>query len=41
MGLEPAEKEKDRIEIDKSKIVAYNNSVKWMFGLVDRANREI
>jgi len=41
MGLETAENGKVRIEIDESKLVTYNNSVKWMFGLVDRANRDI
>ena len=41
IGLEPAENGKERREIDESKIVTYNNSVKWMFGLVDRTNREI
>jgi len=41
MGLEPAENGKARIEIDESKLVTYNNSIKWMFGLVDRDNRDI
>jgi len=41
MELEPAENGKARIEIDESKLVTYNNSVKWMFGFFDRANRDI
>ena len=38
MGLEPAENGKAWIEIDESKIVTYNNSVKWIFSFVDWAN---
>lgn len=41
MGLEPVENGKARIEIDETKIVTYNNSVKWMFALVDRTNQKI
>ena len=41
MGLEPCIDGKSKIEIDESKFITYNNSVRWMFGLVDRGKYDI
>ena len=41
MGTEPGIDGKTRIEIDESEIIALGNSVRWMFGLVDRNNYDI
>lgn len=35
MGLEPTIDGKQYIEIDESKVIAYNNTTKWLFGIVD------
>ena len=29
-----------RIEIDESEIIGKNDKILWMFGLIDRANKE-
>ena len=41
MGEEPGLGGKSRIEIDASKIINLGNTVRWMFGLVDRAKYDI
>lgn len=41
MGEEPGLDGKSRIEIDESKIITIGNTVRWMFGLVDRAKYDI
>ena len=40
LGLEPAENGKARIEIDESKLIGKANNVIWMFGLIDRADKQ-
>ena len=40
LGMEPAENGKARIEIDESKIIANAQSIIWMFGLIDRADKK-
>ena len=40
LGLEPIEDSKARIEIDESKVIGNDNSVIWMFGLIDRAEKQ-
>ena len=41
MTLEPCIDGKSKIEIDESKFITYDNSVRWLFGLVDRGNYDI
>ena len=41
MGTEPGIDGKTLIEIDESKITTLGNSVRWMFGLVERNNFDI
>ena len=40
LGIEPAENGKSRIEIDESKVIGNSNSIIWMFGLIDRYNKD-
>lgn len=40
LGLEPSEDGKALIEIDESKIIGNANSVIWMFGLIDRSDKQ-
>lgn len=40
LGIEPAEGGVSRIEIDESEIIGKNDKILWMFGLIDRANKE-
>ena len=40
LGIEPAENGKSRIEIDESKVIVNYNSTIWMFGLIDRYNKD-
>ena len=40
LGIEPAENRKSRIEIDESKVIGNSNSIIWMFGLIDRYNKD-
>ena len=39
-GLDPAENGKFCIEIDESKIIGNSNMIIWMFGLIDRFNKD-
>ena len=32
---------KSRIEIDESKLITFDNNIRWMFGLVDRNKYDI
>ena len=41
MAVEPCLDGKSKIEIDESKFIIYDGSVRWMFGLVDRAKYDI
>ena len=41
MAVEPCLDGKSKIEIDESKFITYDGSVRWMFGLVDRAKYDI
>ena len=41
MGMEPCLDGKSKIEIDESKFITYGGTVRWMFGLVDRAKYDI
>lgn len=41
MGQESCIDGKSKIEIDESKFITYNNSVRWMFGLVDMGKYDI
>jgi hypothetical protein len=41
MGKEPAFGNVSRLEKDKSEIINYNNSTKWMLGIVNSANFDI
>ena len=41
MTIEPCLDGKSKIEIDGSKFITYDGSVRWMFGLVDRAKYDI
>ena len=41
MGMEPCIEEKSKIEIDESKFITFDGRIKWMFGLVDRAQYDI
>ena len=38
--MEPTEDGKPRIEIDESKIIGNDTTILWMFGLIDRADKE-
>ena len=40
LGCEPDDSGKSRIEIDESKIIGNANTVIWMFGLIDRVDKE-
>ena len=40
VGCEPDDSGKSRIELDKSKIIGNTNIVIWMFGLIDRVDKE-
>ena len=40
LGFEPSEKGVPRIEIDVSKIIGNNENTIWMFGMIDRYDRE-
>ena len=41
MGTEPCSDGKNKIEIDESKFITYDNRVRWMLGLVDRSQNYI
>ena len=41
MALEPCIDGKSKIEIDESKFITYDNSVRWLFSLVDRGKYDI
>ena len=41
MATEPREEDKCNMEIDESKVIHSENSMKWMFGLVDRGKYDI
>ena len=38
--MEPAENGKSRIEIDESKIIGNDTTILWIFGLIDRADKQ-
>ena len=40
LGSEPSEKGVACIEIDESEIIGNQNNMIWMFGLIDRADKE-
>ena len=40
LGLEPTEDGKAPTETDESKIIGNANSVIWMFGLIDRSDKQ-
>ena len=40
LGSEPAENGVPRIEIDESEIIGNQNNKIWMFGLIDRVDKE-
>ena len=40
LGLEPSENGKSRIEIDESKIIGNSNNIIWIFGIIDRSNKD-
>jgi len=41
MGMVPGVDGKSRIEIDESKLITFDNNIRWMFGLVDRNKYDI
>ena len=41
MGMESGVDGKSRIEIDESKLITFDNNIRWMFGLVDRNKYDI
>ena len=41
IGAEPADNAKPRIELDESKIVTFDNQVRWMLEFIDRGTKEI
>ena len=41
LGTELADNGKPRIELDESKIVTFDNQVRWMLGFVDRDTKEV
>ena len=40
LGIEPSDKGVAHIEIDESKIIGNSEKVLWMFGMIDRADKE-
>ena len=40
LGLESSEKGVPRIKIDESKIIGNNYNTIWMFGMIDRYDKE-
>jgi len=40
LGIEPSDKGVARIEIDKSKIIGNSEKIIWMFGMIDRFDKE-
>ena len=40
LGSEPDDSGKSRIEIDENKIIGNANTVIWMFGLIDRVDKQ-
>ena len=41
LWMEPSQNCKSYCEIDVSKIVSYNNEIRWMFTIYDRGSKEI
>ena len=41
MGMVPGVDGKSRIEIDESKLITFDNNIRWMFGLVYRNKYDI
>lgn len=41
IGIETTNDGKIRLEVDESKIITYDNQVRWMLGIVDRGSKEI
>ena len=40
LGMEPSTNGVARVEIDESKIIGNQNKILWMFGMIDRADKE-
>ena len=40
LGIEPSDKGLALIEIDESKIIGNSEKIIWMFGMIDRFNKE-
>ena len=40
LGSEPDDSDTSRIEIDESKIIGNANTVIWIFGLIDRVDKQ-
>ena len=41
MVLEPCNDGLSKVEIDESKIITYDDNMRWMFGIADRGNMMI
>ena len=40
LGMEPSTNGVPRVEIDESEIIGNQNKILWMFGMIDRADKE-